>query len=246
MAAWGTLQAAALLTGATSVHGGVEAAEAGLAVLAGYVMADLGSGVFHWRVWHCVCRGCVTQPRPSADAPCRCASNCNRGVDNYGDASTPGLGGIIDSFQGHHARPWTITQREFCNNLAGPCAVHLAPLALLCAAPIPAPARMFAATFMLFTAMAQQTHAWSHLKRGEVPPVVLALQDAGVFVSCRAHGAHHKPPFSGQYCIVSGLWNDALDSGVLTAAERLIFDRTGVAPRGWLEPSAAWAPVAEE
>ena len=216
MAAWGALQAAALLTGATSVHGSLEAVEAGMAMLAGYVLADLGSGVFHWI------------------------------VDNYGDAKTPALGTIIDAFQGHHARPWTITQREFCNNLAGPCAVHLAPLALLCAAPMPTPARMFAATFMLFTAMAQQTHAWSHLKRGDVPPVVLALQDAGVFVSCRAHGAHHKPPFSGQYCIVSGMWNDALDSGVLTAAERLIFDRTGVAPRGWLEPSAAWAPVAEE
>ena len=77
MAAWGTLQAAALLTGATSVHGGLEAVEAGLAVLAGYVMADLGSGVFHWI------------------------------VDNYGDAKTPALGTIIDSFQGHHARPWT-------------------------------------------------------------------------------------------------------------------------------------------
>ena len=77
MAAWGTLQAAALLTGATSVHGSLEAVEAGMAVLAGYVLADLGSGVFHWI------------------------------VDNYGDAKTPALGTIIDSFQGHHARPWT-------------------------------------------------------------------------------------------------------------------------------------------
>ena len=124
--------------------------------------------------------------------------------------------------------------------------MHLAPLAALCALPMPAPARLFGATFLLFTALAQQTHAWSHLKRGDVPPLVLALQDAGVLISCRAHGAHHRAPFSCQYCIVSGLWNDALDAGVLTAAERLIFDRTGVAPRGWSEPASSWAQVEEE
>ena len=39
------------------------------------------------------------------------------GVDNYGDGSTPVVGGQIAAFQGHHQRPWTITQREFCNNL---------------------------------------------------------------------------------------------------------------------------------
>jgi hypothetical protein len=77
MAAWGTLQAAALAVGVSSVHSNLEAAEAGVAVLAGYLLADLGSGVFHWI------------------------------VDNYGDASTPALGSIIDAFQGHHARPWT-------------------------------------------------------------------------------------------------------------------------------------------
>ena len=77
MAAWGALQAAALYAGATSVHGDLEAVEAVVAVLGGYVLADLGSGVFHWI------------------------------VDNYGDASTPALGTIIDAFQGHHARPWT-------------------------------------------------------------------------------------------------------------------------------------------
>ena len=76
-------------------------------------------------------------------------------------------------------------------------------------------ARLFGATFLLFTALAQQTHAWSHLKRGDVPPLVLALQDAGVLISCRAHGAHHRAPFSCQYCIVSGIWNDALDAGAM-------------------------------
>jgi hypothetical protein len=124
--------------------------------------------------------------------------------------------------------------------------VHLAPLLAFCALPMPAPARLFGATFLLFTALAQQTHAWSHLKRGDVPPLVLALQDAGVLISCRAHGAHHRAPFSCQYCIVSGIWNDALDAGVLTSAEQIIYDRFGVAPRGWSEPASSWAQLEEE
>ena len=50
------------------------------AVLAGYVMADFGSGVFHWA------------------------------TDNYGNEKTPVFGGVIAAFQGHHLFPWTITK----------------------------------------------------------------------------------------------------------------------------------------
>lgn len=46
------------------------------------------------------------------------------GVDNYGDGNTPIVGDQIAAFQGHHQRPWTITEREFCNN------VHKVPAAL--------------------------------------------------------------------------------------------------------------------
>jgi hypothetical protein len=34
-----------------------------------------------------------------------------------GDGNTPVLGKQIAAFQGHHQRPWTITQREFANNV---------------------------------------------------------------------------------------------------------------------------------
>ena len=44
------------------------------------------------------------------------------------------------------------------------------------------------------------------------------------------------PPISDHYCILSGVWNGALDrSGVLRLAERAIFKATGVAPRSWAE-----------
>jgi hypothetical protein len=48
------------------------------------------------------------------------------------------------------------------------------------------------------------------------------------------HRAHHLPPISDHYCILSGVWNAPLDgSGVLRALERAIYAATGVAPRSW-------------
>lgn len=38
-----------------------------------------------------------------------------------GDGNTPVLGKQIAAFQGHHQRPWTITQREFANNVHQVC-----------------------------------------------------------------------------------------------------------------------------
>lgn len=56
-------------------------------VIASWILADFGSGVFHWS------------------------------VDNYGNGRTPVMGNIIAAFQGHHSAPWTITYRGFCNNV---------------------------------------------------------------------------------------------------------------------------------
>jgi hypothetical protein len=56
-------------------------------IIASWVIADFGSGVFHWA------------------------------VDNYGNGRTPVMGSIIAAFQGHHSAPWTITYRGFCNNV---------------------------------------------------------------------------------------------------------------------------------
>ena len=56
-----------------------------------WVAADFGSAVLHWS------------------------------VDNYGNGRTPIMGNIIAAFQGHHAAPWTITERGFCNNVYKLC-----------------------------------------------------------------------------------------------------------------------------
>ena len=67
------------------------------------------------------------------------------------------------------------------------------------------------------------------------------LQNAGLLISRKAHGAHHKAPFEGNYCIVSGLWNETLDQsgsdqGFFRKLERLVAVHTGVEPRCWYEP----------
>ena len=72
-------------------------------------------------------------------------------------------------------------------------------------------------------------------------PEGAALQDAGLLVSRRAHGAHHRAPFEGNYCIVSGIWNHALDSsGFFRRLETFIAARTGIEPRCWHEPQYTW------
>ena len=53
---------------------------------------------------------------------CLCAADFLTGVyhwsvDNYGSGETPVVGSQIAAFQGHHQKPWTITEREFCNNV---------------------------------------------------------------------------------------------------------------------------------
>ena len=58
-----------------------------ITIIASWIAADFGSGVFHWS------------------------------VDNYGNGRTPIMGNIIAAFQGHHSAPWTITYRGFCNNV---------------------------------------------------------------------------------------------------------------------------------
>ncbi len=180
------------------------------------------------------------------------------GVDNYGDGSTPVFGRQIAAFQGHHQRPWTITQREFANNLHQVClsactrvsaleqargsllersgpphsvgrvmdlgfhleststeggwptrpvgvnllsdasAVHRAEVQLPVVhavrpqvfqpAAYPAAGMLavshampmawnaWASSFLFLVCMSQQFHAWSHMKKSELHPIVVALQ----------------------------------------------------------------------
>ncbi|KAL1556018.1 Fatty acid desaturase 4, chloroplastic [Salvia divinorum] len=187
-----------------------------LAALLGYVLADLASGVYHW------------------------------GIDNYGGAETPVFGAQIDAFQGHHRWPWTITRRQFANNLhalARAVAFTVTPINLACG---DATALAFVAACSGCIMFSQQSHAWAHTTRSKLPPLVAALQDGGVLVSRSQHAAHHRAPYNNNYCIVSGAWNEVLDaSKFFEIMEMVIFFKFGVRPRSWTEPNTGWVEEAE-
>jgi hypothetical protein len=179
------------------------------AVGAAYVLSDLATGIYHWS------------------------------VDNYGCGTTPVFGRQIAAFQGHHERPSTITRRSFANNLHQVFRVFAYPAAVFLAlSPFtPAWCDAFVSSFLYLMCMSQQFHAWAHMTKSQLPGAVLALQDAGVLVSRKAHGAHHRPPFEGSYCIVSGLWNETLDGcGFYRGMEDAVKAVTGVEPRCWQVP----------
>lgn len=181
-----------------------EAAAALATTALAYWTSDLGTGIFHWS------------------------------VDNYGSKDTPLLGKVIDAFQGHHKYPWTITKRQWANNIHTTCVAPLVfttPTLLLNDRPTDL---IFVGVFTSLIVLSQQFHAWSHMKKSELPSAVLAAQDIGLLVGRRDHGQHHKAPFEGHYCIVSGYWNPVLDdSGFFRKLEQMIFKVTGVAPRCW-------------
>ena len=114
-------------------------------------------------------------------------------------------------------------------------------------------ADLMTASTIALGCMSQQFHAWSHMKKSQLPKVVVALQDSGVLVSRKAHGAHHRAPFEGNYAIVSGMWNPLLDwgacgddgearsgKGFFRTLEKVALALTGVEPRCWSEPNYEW------
>ncbi|KAI8009522.1 hypothetical protein LOK49_LG06G00527 [Camellia lanceoleosa] len=187
-----------------------------LAGLVGYVLADLGSGVYHWA------------------------------IDNYGGSTTPVFGSQIEAFQGHHKWPWTITRRQFANNiqaLARAVTFTVLPIDLAFDGPV---LHGFVAVCSGCIMFSQQFHAWAHSTKSRLPPPVLALQDAGVLVSRSQHAEHHRQPYNNNYCIVSGVWNEFLDEHkVFEALEMVLFFKLGVRPRSWTEPNSDWAEEIE-
>ncbi|MEW5301373.1 MAG: hypothetical protein WDW36_004236 [Sanguina aurantia] len=207
------LMAATFIHATSQVTDVKDAATLASVMLLSYVLSDLGTGVYHW------------------------------GVDNYGGPSTPLFGRQIAAFQGHHQRPWTITQREFSNNLHQVFKPAVTPAAALFLLSFVAPMEWngFSSSFLFLVCMSQQFHAWSHMKKSELPEVVLALQERNILISRKAHGAHHRSPFEGNYCIVSGLWNPLLDdSKFFRKLEAFFQQTTGVEPRCWAEPELGW------
>ena len=190
-------------------HGGVyTVSEATVLAVSAWILADLGSGILHWS------------------------------VDNYGNGKTPIMGSIIAAFQGHHAAPWTITERGFCNNVYKLCLPFgVAPMALVSLVSGPA-VTFFMTCFCVLEILSQEFHKWSHQLPSETPSWVNTLQDVGLTVARKPHAAHHLAPYEGNYCIISGFCNNWLDeSGFFRRLEHIVYQLNGVESNAWkLDP----------
>lgn len=193
-------------------------AQAMALTVSSWIVADFGSGVLHWS------------------------------VDNYGNGQTPIMGSIIAAFQGHHAAPWTITERGFCNNVYKLCLPFgLIPLSAISLVTGPA-VTYFLTWFFVMEILSQEFHKWSHQLPSETPGWVNKMQDLGLTVGRKPHALHHMAPYEGNYCIISGFCNPWLDeSGFFRRLEHFVYDINGIESNAWkLDPALREKTLARE
>eukprot|EP00287_Rhodomonas_sp_CCMP768_P006859 CAMPEP_0196721388 /NCGR_PEP_ID=MMETSP1091-20130531/3960_1 /TAXON_ID=302021 /ORGANISM="Rhodomonas sp., Strain CCMP768" /LENGTH=329 /DNA_ID=CAMNT_0042062845 /DNA_START=69 /DNA_END=1058 /DNA_ORIENTATION=+ len=173
-------------------------------IVIGYEFADMGSGVYHWA------------------------------MDNYGTKDTPVFGTQIEAFQGHHELPWTITYRQFSNNIYKICQAT-SPFCLAGLLLVDNPyLLLWMTTAIAFINMSQELHKWSHQGPAQSTAWVNTLQELNLIITRKSHLAHHRPPFDGNYCIVSGHMNPILDQiGFFRTLENIVFRTTGNRARCW-------------
>jgi palmitoyl-[glycerolipid] 3-(E)-desaturase len=178
------------------------AAEACAAAVVGYLFADFSSGVYHFL------------------------------VDNYGNERTPVFGYQIAAFQGHHKSPWTITNRDFANNLFRltiPTSPQMLALLLL---PVPPVLAAGLSSALFWIVASQELHKQAHMQRPS--RYARILQSLGLAISSKGHGLHHASPFDGHYCMVSGVFNHVLDKTLFfRRLEVGIYKWNGVEPISW-------------
>ncbi|KAG8365079.1 hypothetical protein BUALT_Bualt18G0066900 [Buddleja alternifolia] len=182
------------------------------AALLGYVLADLGSGIYHWA------------------------------MENYGSPETPVVGFIVKSFLDHHRHPLEHNKCDIASLLYRVATVATAvvmPVNMFSNDPV---LLWFVGVLWGFGIFNVKIHVWAHTPRRNLPPLVAALQDAGIILRWSQHGAHHLPPYNSNYCAVSGICDRVLldKYKVFTAVEVVLFRVTSVRPRSWAEPDSDW------
>lgn len=208
VSSFGALTAAVATRAAVQTHGDAHQIAACIAAaVGGWMFADLGTAIYHFS------------------------------VDNYGNKDTPLFGFQIAAFQGHHASPWTITNRNFANNLYRLTIPTMPQMAALLVLPLPPAALAGLCSALGWIVMSQELHRQAHFTK----PAAYArvLQSFGVAISRKEHGQHHSSPFDGHYGIVSGVSNGLLDESLFfRRLEAFIYRRNGVEPISWkLDPS---------
>jgi len=174
------------------------------AALAGYLLADLASGLVHWF------------------------------FDRFLDEAAPVIGpALVRPFREHHRDPRAMT-RHGVLELTGNSCLGLLPLlaAAVWLGPGAGPAAAVAYGTLLSFALAvvatNVAHAWAHA--ATVPAPVAWLQRRRLILPPDAHAAHHGPAADRAYCVTTG-WANALTDGlgVFRRLERALL-RLGVPP----------------
>lgn len=188
-----------------SVHGPADVALVAAALLAGWLGADLASGVVHW--W----------------------------ADRIAAEDFPVLGALfVRPFREHHEDPTGICRNDFVSTNGNTGMVVLPFLVAACAwtpQAAQSPLALFASAgclaLALWSCLTNQIHQWAHQSRP--PRLVRRLQGAGLLLSPAHHARHHRPPFARCYCITAGRLDALLDGlGLFPALERAL----GRLPRG--------------
>jgi hypothetical protein len=158
-----------------------------LAVAAGWLAADLLSGLAHWA------------------------------FDSFGSASTPIIGkSFIRPFRAHHVDPEEMTRHDFVETHGASCLAALPLLVLASIAPLDAGAWVLAQAVLLFTALGvlatNQCHKWAHMEEAAMPRLVLWAQRRWLVLPREHHRLHHTPPFDTHFCMSSGWLNPAFNA----------------------------------
>lgn len=156
--------------------------QVGSIALAGYLAADLASGIVHFL------------------------------ADNFGSPTTPFIGhSFVLPFRQHHVDPMGITRHGFFaanGSNALVCLPVLVPVALfvpVTTSTVGYLAGVFTWVMLFAVFLTNQTHKWAHMD--EAPRVVQWMQNAGLILSKSHHEIHHQRPYNTHYCITVGAWN---------------------------------------
>ncbi|MGH8695636.1 MAG: fatty acid desaturase CarF family protein [Burkholderiales bacterium] len=159
------------------------------AALAGWMAADLLSGLVHWA------------------------------FDRFGSVRTPVLGPrFVRPFREHHVDASRIARHDFVETNGASCIAALPAVLAAALMPLSSPAWAFAQALALFTVLgvlgANQCHKWAHMEPARVPRLVRLAQRWRLILRPEEHRMHHRHPFDTHYCTASGWLNPALN-GVL-------------------------------
>ena len=156
-------------------------------------------------------------------------------MDNYARPGTPLVGDIAALSRSHHYFANSPEQNTIAGEMdpiakvVGPAAAALAvlnPHYLLAAGSLAG---------LAGTLVAQTSHRWTHQRQ---TPVVQTLSKFGLIQKQSDHHAHHRAPWSSNYCFVNGAWNRVLDkSNFWRHFERAVYTVSGVEPKSWKHPA---------